>query len=74
MPSVVAGTAVNSASLAAAGWQQWTVTSIVNSHYAGTNSGFLVRDSVDSAPAPGFWQLYDSRSKTNKPELVLTWG
>jgi hypothetical protein len=74
MPSVVAGTAVDSPSRNSVGWQEWTVTSIVTSHYAGTNSGFLVRDSAEGAASPGFWQLYDSRSKTNKPELVLTWG
>jgi large repetitive protein len=73
LPSVVAGTAVEIPSRSTVGWMQWMVTGIVTSHYAGTNSGFLVRDKVDGA-TPGQWQLFDSREKSNKPELVLTWS
>lgn len=73
-PAVVAGTAVEVPSRSTIGWQQWTVTGIVTDHYAGTNTGFLVRDRLEGAAAPGHWQLYDSRSKPNVPQLVLTWG
>lgn len=73
---VTTGTAVGTASLASAGWQQWTVTSMVNSHYAGTNSGFLLRDRTEGSGTP-FWQLYAARENgtvANRPQLVLTWG
>lgn len=70
------GTAVGSASLASAGWQQWTVTAMVTSFYAGTNSGFLLRDRTESS-AGSPWQLYAARENAtvaNRPQLVLTWG
>ena len=73
LPAVVASSAVETASLSSAGWQQWMVTGTVTSHYAGTNSGFLVRDKTEDLSSTGAWQLYDSRDKPNKPELVLTW-
>jgi hypothetical protein len=70
------GAGVGVASLASAGWQQWTVTSMVTSMYAGTNSGFLLRDRVEDS-ATAYWQLYASRENAttaNRPQLVLTWG
>jgi hypothetical protein len=70
------GTAVGVASLASAGWQQWTVTSMVTSMYAGTNSGFLLRDRTEGSGTP-YWQLYAARENAtvaNRPQLVLTWG
>ncbi len=73
---VTTGTAVGVASLASAGWQQWTVTSLVTSMYAGTNSGFLLRDRTESSGTP-YWQLYAARENAtaaNRPQLVLTWG
>jgi hypothetical protein len=69
------GTAVGSASLGSAGWQQWTVTSMVTALYAGTNSGFLVRDRTEGGA--GIWQLWAARENgtvANRPQLVLTWG
>ena len=76
LPDGVAGTSVPLPSRAAVGWMEWPVTAIVTSHYAGTNSGFLVRDQTDSA-APPKRQLFDSRDSAttaNRPQLVLTWG
>jgi hypothetical protein len=70
------GTAVGVASVASAGWQQWTVTSMVATMYAGTNSGFLLRDRTEGS-APAYWQLYAARENgtaANRPQLVLTWG
>jgi hypothetical protein len=70
------GAAVGTASLAAAGWQQWTVTTMVTSFYAGTNSGFYVRDRTENS-AGSTWQLYAARENAtvaNRPQLVLTWG
>ena len=69
------GVAVGSASLGSAGWQQWTVTTMVTAFYAGTNSGFLVRDRTEGGA--GIWQLWSSRENgtvANRPQLVLTWG
>ena len=67
--------AVGSASLAAAGWQEWTVTSLMPGLYS-VNSGFLVRDRTDSSNPAGS-QLYDSRNTAttaNRPQLVLAWS
>ena len=69
------GTAIGSGSLAAAGWQEWTVTSLMPGLYS-VNSGFLVRDRVDNANPAGS-QLYDSRNTAtaaNRPQLVLAWS
>jgi hypothetical protein len=68
--------AVSNASLASAGWQQWTVTSMVASFYAGTNSGFLLRDGTEGS-GTAYWQLYRAREHgtvANRPQLVVTWG
>ena len=68
--------AVGTASLGAAGWQQWTVTSMVSSFYAGTNSGFLLRDRTEGS-GTSYWQLYRARehgTSATRPQLVLTWG
>jgi large repetitive protein len=66
------GTAVTTAS--GSGWRQWTVTDMVNAQYAGTNHGFLIRDSVESGG--GAEQSLHSREKApdNPPQLVLTLG
>ena len=73
---VTTGTAVGSTSPVSAGWQQWTVTTLVTSFYAGTNSGFLLRDSAEGN-ATAQWQLYGAREYGTallRPQLVLTWG
>jgi hypothetical protein len=70
------GTAVGSASLAAVGWQQWSMTSLIATLYTTTNNGLLLTDSVDNA-SPARTQLYESRESgtvAERPELVLTWG
>ena len=75
-PASLPATAVGSASRTTAGWQEWTVTSMVTSFYAGTNSGFLLRDSAESS-GTAQWQLYGAReygTTAQRPELVLTWG
>ena len=75
-PATLAGTAVGSASRTTAGWQEWTVTSMVTSFYAGTNTGFLLRDSVEGSGTQQ-WQLYGARNygtASLQPQLVLTWG
>ncbi len=70
------GTAVTSTALASAGWQKWTVTSIVTSLYTGTNSGLLLRDRTEGS-GTAYWQLYRAReygTAANRPQLVVTWG
>ena len=70
------GTAVGVASLASAGWQQWTVTTMVDAFYTGTNSGFLIRDRTESNGS-AVWQLWAAKENAtvaNRPQLVLTWG
>ena len=57
------------------GWRQWTVTSLVQAMYSGTNNGFLIRDSVENASG-GFEQQLHSKEKApdNPPELAITFG
>lgn len=66
------GTAATASS--ATGWVSWTVTSQTQALYSGTNTGFVVRDSSETAGA-GVTQNYSSRSAaSNKPELQVTFG
>jgi hypothetical protein len=57
------------------GWRQWTVTAQVQSMYAGSNDGFMVRDQTENSGGAGQLQTFRSReSATNPPQLVLTFG
>ena len=71
------GTAVGSASLGVAGWQQWTVTTHVIAQYT-TNNGFVIRDSTESENPGQLQQVYRSReaggTPNNRPELIVTFG
>ena len=70
------GAAVSSASLGSAGFQSWNVLSMTAAMYSGTNDGFLIKDSVDSAVL-SVQQVYQSRNGTpdsQDPQLVLTFG
>ena len=68
-----AGTAVNRA--AAAGTMTWTVTALVQSMYAGSNFGFVLRDTTETGQGnTNYRQQFTSReSATNKPVLELVW-
>lgn len=55
----------------ALGWVQFDVTGQVQTMYAGSNNGFLVRDSVESQN-PASLQVYGSREGLTTPELVIT--
>jgi hypothetical protein len=73
------GTAVGSASLGGAGWQQWTVTAQVVAQFpAANNNGFVVRDRTESQSSTAQQQVYRSREATgtpnNRPELIVTFG
>jgi hypothetical protein len=75
-PATVAGTSVSSASLSSAGFQQWSVLAAVQAMYAGTNNGFLIKDSADSALL-SVQQVFQSRNgtpDTQDPQLVVTFG
>lgn len=65
------GTAVDVA--ASSGWMQWTVTPQVQTLYSGSNFGFILYD-TNEVGTTAFTQQFDSRTGTNKPELVLQWG
>jgi|SRR5215213_3547319 len=71
------GSPVSSASLGAAGVQQWTVTPLMSALYAGVNNGFVVRDQTEGTINTAYTQSYDSREAAtvaNRPQLVLTWN
>jgi hypothetical protein len=57
------------------GWHSWTVTSLVQAMYSGSNNGFVLKDGTEGA-AIGAEQKYDALEKPNgnTPELLLTYG
>ena len=65
------GTAATTTS--GAGWNQWTVTSIVQSMYSGTNNGFLVRFATETSPVAEM-QFHARDKGTQHPELRITFG
>jgi hypothetical protein len=71
-----AGTAVSTAVSASAGWLQWTVTTLTQELYAGTDYGFLLKDSVDHHPTVTRYQTWESRESdlTKAAYLVVSWG
>jgi hypothetical protein len=67
------GAAATTPSGSGSGYRQWIVTSQVQAMYAGTNHGFLIRDSANGGS--GFEQQLNSREKgENMPQLVITFG
>jgi hypothetical protein len=73
-PTPMAGTAVGVASNGT-GWKSWTVTSMVQSHYTGPNTGFVVHDSVENS---GTAKLQKFRSvdgvAATRPKLTVSWN
>ena len=59
-----------------AGWRSWTVTSLVQSQYTGTNNGFRVSDQggLLSLAQGQTYQSTQGTPNTQDPELVLTFG
>jgi hypothetical protein len=53
-------------------WTQWTVTSIVQAQYPGSNNGFMIQDSAEDTS--NILQTYMSRENMNIPELQLTYS
>jgi hypothetical protein len=72
-PAPVAGTAVSAT--AGTGWRSWTVTSLVQSHYTGSNTGFVVQDSLEGQSSEK-QQKYRSieTGGTTKPKLTVSWN
>ncbi len=68
------GTAATSVTTASAGWQTWTVTTLVQAMYAGANNGFLLRDASEGSSAARS-QTYRAREAgVITAELVVTWS
>jgi large repetitive protein len=55
------------------GWREWSVTAQTEAMYAGTNTGFIIRDAAESALLTAA-QVFSSREGANPPQLVLTFG
>ena len=71
-PSPV-GTAVGIASNGT-GWKSWSVTSIVQLHYTGTNTGFVVQDSDELVGAEKVQKFRSSEGgPATKPKLTVSW-
>ncbi|MPZ69634.1 MAG: DNRLRE domain-containing protein [Actinobacteria bacterium] len=66
------GLSVSASSPASAGWMSWGVGSLVQAQYAGSNNGFLLKDSVEN-DANQFNQ-FDVQELANDPTLVITWA
>ena len=68
------GTAATAASRTSPGYVEWSVAALVQAMYSGTNTGFLIRDSVEGGG--GFEQSFNSREKgtDNPPQLVINFG
>ena len=59
---------------AATGTMSWTVTALVQSMYAGTNHGFLLRDTAETGGGnTNNVQQFTSREGATKPQLELQW-
>ena len=68
------GTRVSSNSLAAPGWQTWTVTAHVQFQYLNGNNGLVLQDRAEGA-ASAVEQLYDDlQTPATAPRLQVTWG
>jgi hypothetical protein len=66
------GAAVSVAAGTTSGYRSWTVTSMVQAMYSGTNNGFLIRDSSENATGQGFTNQFNSReSGANTPQLEI---
>jgi large repetitive protein len=68
------GTPASSAS--GSGTRTWSVTSLVQAMYNGTNNGFLLKDQDETPTGSGITQTYASREHptSSKPTLEVTFG
>jgi large repetitive protein len=67
-------TGLPATTVSGAGWREWLVTTHVQSMYAASNHGFLIRDAFEDGS--GAEQQLHSREKApdNPPQLVITFG
>jgi hypothetical protein len=63
-----------STTTSAAGWIQFDVTSQVQNLFAILNTGFVVRDAVESQNPASTQQFSSREASTYRPELVITLG
>ncbi len=69
-----AGTAVGVVATAGTGWKSWTVTSLVQSQYAGPNYGFVVQDSLEGQASAKLQQYRSADTAApEKPRLTVSW-
>jgi len=69
-----AGTAVSGASNGT-GWKSWSVTSIVQSHYTGPNTGFVVQDSDENVGAEKVQKFRSADGgPATRPKLTVSWN
>jgi hypothetical protein len=70
------GTKASTAVSASAGWLSWPVTTLTREIYAGTDHGFVIKDSVDHHPTLTRTQTWESLESdpTRAPYLVVSWG
>lgn len=73
-PGYLGPAVVNAATPSVPGWQEWVVTDHVRAHYAGGNTGFLLRDRTENSGTSREQVYYDRQNSTYRPNLVLTWG
>ncbi|MFN2471063.1 MAG: DNRLRE domain-containing protein [Gaiellaceae bacterium] len=66
------GSAATTSNGTAGSWRRWDATSIVQAHLSTTNTGFVVRDSVEGDS--NFVNTFQSRETTNKPRLLFAYG
>jgi hypothetical protein len=68
------GSPASASAATANAWVQWTVTSLVQGMYSGTNNGFVLKDSTEDA-ATAAEQRFNARETGSNPgQLVLTYG
>jgi large repetitive protein len=66
-----AGTAATTTSVS--GWNQWTVTSLVQAMYSGSNFGFKLRFATETSPVAEM-QFHARNKGSEHPELRITFG
>jgi hypothetical protein len=70
-----AGTAATSVSPSAANlWLEWSVARQVQAMYSSSNTGFLLRDSVEDATSNQQQTASSREDAPNDPELIVTFG
>ena len=57
------------------GLKEWTVTTLIQEIYSGSNNGFVVKDSVEDTGGSSFEQKFNAlEDSESRPKLLLTFG